>query len=82
MAMAKTLTKAGRKPGDEIEDRGCRYAPTCASCWLRECVDVMPPTDRNILALAWRTLQTFQAAPTPGDLGVESPHRRRGTHDG
>jgi hypothetical protein len=63
MAMARTLTKAGRKPGDDLEDHGCRYAPTCAGCWLRECVYVMPPTERKVLALAWRTLEAFKAAP-------------------
>jgi hypothetical protein len=33
MAMAKTLTKADRKPYDEpILDQGCRHSPTCARC--------------------------------------------------
>ena len=63
MAMAKTLNRPGRKPGDEIEDTGCRYSPTCASCWLAECVDLMPAPDRRVLSLAWRTLATFKAKP-------------------
>ena len=61
--MAKTLTKTGRKPSDFVEDRGCRFSPTCASCWLAECYDLMLPADRKILDLAWRTLAAFKAAP-------------------
>jgi hypothetical protein len=63
MAMAKTLSRAGRKPGDEIEDRGCRYAPTCATCPWRECVWVMPPGDRRVFVLAYKTLDMFKAKP-------------------
>jgi hypothetical protein len=43
MALAKTLNHPSRTPGDEIEDRGYRSAPSCADCPWRECVDVMPP---------------------------------------
>lgn len=64
MAMARTLTKAGRKPNDEpLADQGCFLSATCAGCWLRECVYVMPPADRKVVRLAWRALEEFRAQP-------------------
>jgi hypothetical protein len=63
VAMARILSKAGRKPGDEIEDRGCRYAPTCAGCPWRECYYVLGPADKKAFKLAWRVLESFRAAP-------------------
>jgi hypothetical protein len=62
--LPKTLTKAGRKPNDEpLPDQGCEYAPSCASCPWRECYYLLPPTERRVFKLAWRTLETFKAAP-------------------
>jgi hypothetical protein len=66
MSMAKTLNRPGRKPGDMIDDRGCRYAPTCAGCPWRECVWTLPPAERKIFSLAYRTLATFKAPPDEG----------------
>ena len=63
MAMAKTLTRTGRKPGDFVEDRGCRFSPMCAGCWLVECYYLLDPADRKILDRAWRTLAAFKARP-------------------
>lgn len=63
MAMAKTLNRPGRRPGDMIEDRGCHYAPTCAACPWRECYYSLPPPERRIFKLAFKTLETFKAVP-------------------
>jgi hypothetical protein len=64
MAMAKTLSKAGRKPNDEpLPDPGWEYAPACQACPWRECVYMMPPADRYVFKLAYKTLETFKAAP-------------------
>ena len=52
MAMSKALNRPGRKPGDEIEDRGCRYAPTCAGCPWRECYYALAPADKKAFILA------------------------------
>jgi hypothetical protein len=61
MRMAKTLNRPGRTPGDAIEDRGCRYTPTCAGCPWRECVWTLPADERKIFTLAYKTLATFKA---------------------
>ena len=61
--MPRLLNQPGRKPGDVIEDRGCRFSPTCAGCWLAECYYLLDPAERKILDLAWRTLAAFKAAP-------------------
>ena len=43
MAMARTLTKAGRKPNDEpLPDQGCQFAPVCATCPWRAWVWLLP----------------------------------------
>jgi hypothetical protein len=47
----------------DLPDRGCEYAPTCAGCPWRACYWTMPPSERRIFRLAFRTLQTFRAAP-------------------
>ena len=67
MAMARTLTKAGRKPNDEpLPDQGCQFAPNCATCPGRECVWTLPPDERKIFTLAYRTLATFKSPPDEG----------------
>jgi hypothetical protein len=66
MAMARTLTKAGRKPNEEpLPDQGCEYASQCAGCPWRECVWLLSKDERHVFKLAFRTLATFQAAPDP-----------------
>jgi len=57
MAMAKTLSRAGRKRGDEIEDRGCRYAPKCANCPWRMCIKELPTRERLEFITALRLIE-------------------------
>jgi hypothetical protein len=63
MSMPATLTRRGRTPSEFLPDTGCAYSPTCAGCPWRACYWTMPPDERRIFRLAFRTLQTFKAAP-------------------
>lgn len=61
--MPKSLSKAGRKPKEFIDDDGCQYAPRCEACPWRECVWTLSADERKVFTLAYRTLAAFKAAP-------------------
>jgi hypothetical protein len=67
MAMARPLTKAGRRPNDEpLPDQGCAYAPACQTCLWRARYFLLPTPERKIFSRAFRTLETFKAPPDEG----------------
>ena len=63
MSMPSTLITRGRRPDSFLPDTGCWAAPTCAGCPWRECVMLLPPPERRIFRLAYKTLESFRAPP-------------------
>ena len=63
MSRPSTPTTKGRRPETFLPDTGCAWAPTCAGCPWRECYYRLPDSERRIFRLAFKTLETFRAAP-------------------
>ena len=63
MSMPSTLITRGRRPDSFLPDTGCTYADRCQSCPWRECYYRLPPSERRIFRLAFKTLETFKAPP-------------------
>ena len=53
----------GRNREGVYPDVGCWAAASCLGCPWARCVMLMPPAERRIFTLAWRTLETFRAPP-------------------
>ena len=57
--MGKSTTIDRRPEAEAPPDRGCWVAPKCETCWLCECVLILPPAERRKIKDALTVLQVF-----------------------
>ena len=61
----RTLTKGARHgyDTDAPPDRGCAFAPKCASCPWLVCIQTLSPKKRGQFTAAWTLLRNYLAQP-------------------
>ena len=52
-------TPIDRQPEAAPPDRGCAFAPKCASCPWRVCIQTLPPKKQGEFTAAWTLLRRY-----------------------
>ena len=60
---AKAVSRVHAQYLVDLPDRGCWASSTYRECVWRECVFIMPPSERRVLRLALRVVEEFRAPP-------------------